>query len=384
MDSTTAMKTITPTSGINLLVHLGIERLRETTTSPARNRAPGHQRSRVCSGDYSCFLPNSFASFAAAVEEAERPSKLLALPNEVQYMIVSHLGFGDLERLRRTCRHYRLLLNPRYVRARFGGDSGLASQLAEHCRACLARPGRHVLLLNADARATCFACAAQARARDHHNHPLRVGTRVSLANAREAWVCRWCGWPVAGGPASWASEQFHVRCYDAYYRVLWVFLCLGFVQFAVGVVAAAMAWVFYRTDVLVFPPAVASFVLLWACVAGLAFRGNRVRTYHWVGLVELAILGLWIPPVYKVVRDLPEGAAVQGWAVATLVFFAVNMIFRLLNLIGNIVLYYEYDITKHYVPEQSRKRRLLNMVMAGLIYWTYPQCVEQRYSPDWN
>lgn len=62
----------------------------------------------------------------------------------------------------------------------------------------------------------------------------------------------------------------------------------------------------------------------------------------------------------------------------------IHRIFRLLNFIGNIVLLCEYDMTKHYAPQQSLKRRLLNMLMAGLIYWTYPQCVEQRYPPDYN
>ncbi|KAI1084519.1 hypothetical protein F5B20DRAFT_591479 [Whalleya microplaca] len=341
MDSTTTMNTITPTSGIDLLVHLGMERLREKTTSPARDRdsydgalspvsgkfPPDGEprRSRVRSGDYSCFQSSPSSPSSSII--SEQPSKLLSLPNELQYMIVSYLDFGDLERLRRTSLHYRRLLNADYVRAHLGGASALASQLASHCHACLERPGRHALILDPDGdadgvaprRATCFACAVQARSGN-----LRVGTRLTLADAREAWVCRWCGWPVAGGPSSWASDQFHVRCYDAYYRVLWGFLGLGFAQFAVGVVAAALGLVYFRRDALVFPPAVASFVLLWLCMAGLAFRGNRVRTYHWVGAVELVILGLWIPPVYQAVKDLVDGA-VEGEVIAALVFFVVNM-----------------------------------------------------------
>lgn len=59
-------------------------------------------------------------------------------------------------------------------------------------------------------------------------------------------------------------------------------------------------------------------------------------------------------------------------------------LFRLLNVIGNVVLTLEYDMTKHYVPQITLRRRLLNLMMTGLIYWTYPQCVEQKYPPDFR
>lgn len=75
------------------------------------------------------------------------------------------------------------------------------------------------------------------------------------------------------------------------------------------------------------PRAQANFVLLWLCMAFLMLRGNRVRTYHWVGLVELVIMGLWIPPMYAVSRDLerhPDGTVFES-SVAALTFFALNM-----------------------------------------------------------
>ncbi|KAI5928228.1 hypothetical protein F4810DRAFT_719887 [Camillea tinctor] len=396
------MNTITPTSGIDLIVHKGLDRLREKTASPdleAGLASPlsglflqktNSRRSKARSGDYSC----TQIDLSDEEDEEDKPSRLLELPNELQYMIVVHLGFGDLERLRRTCRFYRNLLNPEYIREQFGSDRRLLEwQLTSFCQSCLAAPGRHSLILQqpADARpartsvprrppsSKCFGCAVRAR-------DLHVGSKLPLANARSAWVCRWCGWPVAAGaPPSWASEQFHAACYDRYYRVLWAFLCLGFAQLAAGVVAATLSLRYFRGSLLVFPFAVATFVLLWVCMAFLMLRGNRVRTYHWVGAVELVILGLWIPPMYAVARMVAvEDGRVEGSAVAALVFFSLNALFRLLNCIGNVVLIYEYDMTKHYVPGQSLRRKLLNMLMAGLIYWTYPQCVEQRYPPDYN
>lgn len=56
-------------------------------------------------------------------------------------------------------------------------------------------------------------------------------------------------------------------------------------------------------------------------------RGNYVRTYHWVALVELTILGLWIAPLVTVSRDLESHLKGEEFAstVAALVFFGLNM-----------------------------------------------------------
>ncbi|KAH9885905.1 hypothetical protein F4778DRAFT_489961 [Xylariomycetidae sp. FL2044] len=406
-----SLNTITPTSGIDLLVTRGMEHFREKATSPdpetglmsplsgfftPRPSSRTSRRSRARSGDYSCLSPQFLDDDDDDQDEsrgaATAPPKILELPNELQYEIFAYLGLGDMERLRRTCRHYERLLNRPFIRAHFDGDDArLASQLTSHCQTCLAEPGRHSLLILRPPSAKCFGCAVRER-------ELRVGSRVALASGgggggrrtntvatrpeAGAWVCRWCGWPVNGAP-SWANEQFHINCYDRYYRVLWIFLCLGFAQFAVGVVAATLSLRYFRDDLLVFPPAVVTFVLLWVCMGFLMFRGNRIRTYHWVGMVELVILGLWIPPIYSL-STIMTGGLVENSAIAALTFFAFNVVFRLLNCVGNIVLAVEYDMTKHYVPEQTLRRRLLNALMAGLIYWTYPQCVEQRYPPDFN
>lgn len=59
----------------------------------------------------------------------------------------------------------------------------------------------------------------------------------------------------------------------------------------------------------------------------LMLRGNRIRTYHWVALVELTILGLWIAPLVTVSRDLESHLQGGHYAstVAALVFFSLNM-----------------------------------------------------------
>lgn len=199
--------------------------------------------------------------------ETDEPSRLLNLPTELQFYIISYLGLSDLERLRRTCQYYRFLLSANYVRALFGGHAGLVSQLTGHCLSCISTPGRNSLILqhttpqdrNSENRARkpaisskCFSCAV-------HDRELEVGKTVPLANMGKAWVCRWCGWPVAG-PHSWANEQFHVGCYDRYYRVLWVFLSLGFAQFGAGIGAAVLSVVYFRDELVVFAPTVVSYI----------------------------------------------------------------------------------------------------------------------------
>ncbi len=51
---------------------------------------------------------------------------------------------------------------------------------------------------------------------------------------------------------------------------------------------------------------------------------------------------------------------------------------------GNVVLTCEYDVTKHHIPHPPLFRRLVNPLMSGLIFWTYPQAVERKFPPEWQ
>lgn len=67
-----------------------------------------------------------------------------------------------------------------------------------------------------------------------------------------------------------------------------------------------------------------------------------------------------------------------------MIFIGLNMLFRLLNIIGNVVLICDYDRTKHYVPRIPIWRRFMNPVLTALIFWTYPQHAERKFPPDWS
>ena len=60
-----------------------------------------------------------------------------------------------------------------------------------------------------------------------------------------------------------------------------------------------------------------------------------------------------------------------------------NRFFRLLNVLGNLLLWTEYNTAgQRRLPDVPRWRKwLVNPVLNGLVHFTYPQSVEQRYKP---
>ncbi|KAM0224532.1 hypothetical protein ACHAQD_002107 [Fusarium lateritium] len=68
---------------------------------------------------------------------------------------------------------------------------------------------------------------------------------------------------------------------------------------------------------------------------------------------------------------------------ATVFFIACNIIFRFINILGNILLAAEYELWRRFRPGQSMPRRALNKMIAFLIFWTYPPSIEQKYPGRW-
>ncbi|ELQ44718.1 hypothetical protein OOU_Y34scaffold00062g15 [Pyricularia oryzae Y34] len=323
-----------------------------------------------------------------AAAQRTAPLTLATLPPELQMLIIRQLNFGDIERLRRTCRFYRKLASPRAIRVLFGPDH-LRRLLLSHCARCLAYDEERLSLLQAPVThpdfplcALCVDCAVAER-----DDRIVVGRKVTMGNGDGVWICRWCGWPVTVSPAT-GHVQFHRRCYNKYNDALLFFFSLGWMQLALGVIGAALAWRYFRNDIQVFAPTVTSFLLLWVCFLILTFRGNRIRTYHWSFLFELMTLLCWIPPIHWIIDlyvetpyyELPRST------MACLIFFCFNLLFRLLNVLGNLVLLCEYQRTSHHLPSHMIPwwRHITNPVVDCLIFWTYPQCAEQKYPPHWS
>jgi len=259
-------------------------------------------------------------------------------------------------------------------------------QLLGHCKSCLLYdPFRRRLLQPTLAdpgyplASCCLDCAVKSG-----DPRIRVGKKINLANSDTVWVCRWCGVPIIDGGA-FGCEQMHRFCYKRYNDALFLFFVLGWLQLGMGIAAAALAWKYYRDSILVFAPTVTNFILLWICLGFLVCRGNKWRTYHCTLVLELVILGLWIPPIYHIATEVANasGGPISRSTQATLALFALNVLFRLVNILGNVVLLCRFDTTTRHRYSLSMWKRPFHYLGTVLVMWTYPQSLEQKLPPDY-
>ncbi|KAK1968617.1 F-box domain-containing protein [Colletotrichum sublineola] len=311
-------------------------------------------------------------------------NSLMDLPPELHLMIIDYLEFGELENLRRTCRFYRNFLTKQTIRDLFGEQFRLA--LLAHCYICLKYDPTRGSLLWADYNHPRYPLASKCVDCAYQENELAVGKKVALGNYASVWICRWCGYPVASAAAP-NQPEFHKACYSHYNNVLLVYFVLGWIQLSLGIVASSLCWRFFRDKILILVAAIVNFVLLWWCLAFLVVRGEHKRTYHFTGVLEAAILALWCLPLYVLVNDVEGGVERGAWdrrVLVTLIFIVLNMAFRLLNLLGNIILTLEWRHFARKKPRLTPAGRFANMVLAFLVYWTYPQAVEQEYPPQYH
>lgn len=222
------------------------------------------------------------------------PRSFMNMPPELQILVLSFLEFGDIERLRRASKYWYNFATPRLVRSIYGPDT-FRAMLIQHCRVCLTfcpQDVTRIVTTRLDAgfplSSRCIKCTVQSK-----DGTVRIGRKVKLGDFVDYWTCRWCGWPITADIAT-GHNQFHHKCYDKYAIALLVFFFLGWIQFFIGVVASALAWHYFRTNTTVLAPTIVGFVMMWVCIILIMFRGNRVRTYHWALLIELAVVGLWV------------------------------------------------------------------------------------------
>jgi hypothetical protein len=139
------------------------------------------------------------------------------------------------------------------MRALFG-PVNLRHEILGHCKVCLERDldGETQLLstptdLGYPFSSICIKCALIA-----NDRRLRVGQQVQLGNHASAWICRWCGWPIHEGFNSCSKPHFHHSCEWAFRAAMRHFVLLGWIQLALGIVAAALSWRYFRHAALVF------------------------------------------------------------------------------------------------------------------------------------
>lgn len=194
------------------------------------------------------------------IRNQQSSSRLLDLPPDLILEIVGHLDFPSLIYLSRTCCTLYHLASPHEMRLRLGRMPYQALVLST-CQTCLSSnraPGPVILPSPSDLgyplASTCIECALRA-----DDPRLTTQRRAPLATLEVARMCRWCGWPIL--PVTEQTHRppaFHPKCQSKYDTTLAKWTLWGIIQFGVGVTGAALAWKWYRWDIMVFAPTVVS------------------------------------------------------------------------------------------------------------------------------
>ncbi|ROT38940.1 hypothetical protein SODALDRAFT_323434 [Sodiomyces alkalinus F11] len=406
-----------------------------TTAVKAAVDVPSTKKSAAAtSNNTTTIAPLAPLAFPYRHHRSNQYASLLYLPMELQFLICSHLSFGDLQTLRRTNRFYRHLINLDFVRICLGSIA-TDNELRFVCRTCMRYDeSRRRLVWPLSQRAQpppadgnssddedvnsndndgqegeqeqeqggrrngqggitnrpaslgycpdpsvplaghCADCAVRLR-------QLSPGEYVLTdAGERKVRVCRWCGWPCHVDHAQeeyWprSAWELHPKCAETYQLVLighYTVVCL---RSGIAFVTYILLWRLFGQNTLVVVPSILAFLLMGVILCIVWVRGREVRTYHVVGGLEFSILALGIPPMYVVVPKVNDPGVI-----AAEIMLVIHLIVRLLNVLGNVVLFLEYDVTKHHAPDVPYFRRLLlNPLIAGLVFWTSPRALENLW-----
>ncbi|KAM0328681.1 hypothetical protein ACHAQA_005093 [Verticillium albo-atrum] len=300
-------------------------------------------------------------------------ASLLYLPMELQFLIGSHLGYGELQNLRCTNRFYRQLIDINFPAPSDGevsdDDASIEAPPATSMTYC---PDPSVPLA-----AHCADCAVR-------QGQLCPGEYVlTEAGERKVRVCRWCGWPCGIDRAKeeyWprSARELHPRCAQVYQMVMVGYYILVCIRSGIACVTYILLWRLFADNQVVVVPSVMAFLLMGIILFIIWMRGREVRTYHIVGSLEFSILALGIPPLYVMVKQMQTDY--DAGMIAAEVLLVTHLVVRLINVLGNIVLFLEYDVTKHHAPGLSPMRRhLINPLIAGLVFWTSPRALENLW-----
>ncbi|KAJ6785922.1 hypothetical protein PWT90_01296 [Aphanocladium album] len=335
-------------------------------------------------------LSTSSGGTAAAQQgktgKGELLDHFLTLPPELQLKVLSYLDFGDIERLRRTCRFFRAQVSPQLVRTL------LAPHFEWHvrstCRLCLKQQYENggTALVVTDRHDGRFPFSSRCVECVWKNKEFDVGRKYLMASNVAVFVCRWCGRPVTSHPA-WNQPEFHKTCFKRYTQIVFLYYLIGLSQWAVVLIASGMCWRYFpsRSKMVVGIVTAGFIVTLWNFCLN-AVRGTIMRTYHVALLLESLIFASWFAPLMELLRigsHRQPRSGMGSYEVAMLVFIIFNLVFRGINIVGNSILVCEYKLWRHKKPQMSPARSVWIHTIELFIFFVEPQCVEQEYPPKW-
>lgn len=138
------------------------------------------------------------------LEKISNEAHIPKLPAELQLMVIDHLSFVDIRRLRQTCIYFHTLLSPPVISRRFGGRDRFRRELDRYCRVCEVTIQSWMFRVDYYSdelyRATCWSC-------------LQATT-----------ICRWCG----GSVRRWDREpHYHDDVCGFPFWFFWILVLLS-------------------------------------------------------------------------------------------------------------------------------------------------------------
>lgn len=175
---------------------------------------------------------------------------LLSLPPEIQLLVVRFLDFGEIEALRRTCHHFRSLLEHDAVIDLFGSVPRLHDAQLATCCVCLQRtePAKRIWVDPASDRnwplaGKCTSCA-------YAEGDLQIDKMVTLGDWSNCYICRWCGQPAIQPEGSYLlkTHEFHHKCWLRYKVAILFRRAMGAVSFLLTLIPAVLALVLLNQE----------------------------------------------------------------------------------------------------------------------------------------
>jgi hypothetical protein len=168
--------------------------------------------------------------------------RFLLLPVEIRILIMEHLAFGDVERLRRTCRDFRMSISKPMIKLAF---PYLSETLASTCRHCLGTDASSRLIIKTvynhpegAFKNQCWRCVSRRK-------EYKLDKRYEMVDETKCYFCRWCGYPVPRGTGAGhrvERMQYHNACSRKRTKANRWFFTAGFLQWGMLLTACGMCW----------------------------------------------------------------------------------------------------------------------------------------------
>ncbi|OTB04270.1 hypothetical protein M426DRAFT_321107 [Hypoxylon sp. CI-4A] len=301
-----------------------------------------------------------------------------SLPLELQFLILSHLDLASLITLRHTYPLYRQIITVEVVRKQFtDADGRLDPVLQSCCTECLSMPGLDRLIVDTTRpshtwRSICFRCWRDRLSRENSRKHWPL---VEMVNGDYGYICHFCTWPVHSGGSNNRIKQMHAPCRVRRFVVVITWLIMAIIQFGLGMLAAILAWTMFRHSPTVLIPASIDFglAILALCIFTVRVGTLNELTYTRALAAELVITFIRIPPVTYTARETVISENTQGGPLPKFGFgvFLINLIFRLLDVIGYTLLNCGYDPRSIFLGGLSLKKKLLYGFCTFMVWFAF-------------